>query len=66
MDERLKPPIFFSIAVVTVLALIAAVPVFLLWSWGVFDFSPDVAPLHFESAAWKRAEPIEHHRTVRS
>ena len=27
---------------------------------------PDVIPLPFESAAWKRADPIERHRTVRS
>ena len=44
---------------------IAAVPVSCLWTFGFFD-SPEVGPVPFEVASWRRADPIARHRTVRS
>ena len=48
----------------TILFMVA-VPLIGLHSFGVFD-PPEVTPVPFEAAAWRRADPIERDRTVRS
>ncbi len=65
MDDRRKPSLLFWIAIAVPVVMAALVPVWLLWTFGVFG-PPDVTAMAFEPVAWQRADPIEKHRTVRS
>jgi hypothetical protein len=52
-------------ALVLLLLILVGLPLRFMWALGAFD-PPEVQPLPFESAAWKRADPIQRYRTVRS
>jgi hypothetical protein len=55
---------WYQFGIGTMLLVIAAVGGFV--GFGKWAFKPEVEQRSFEAVAWKRADPIEHHRTVRS